>query len=169
MMRILSAFRPEDVEPPDVTIEGDAMIIDCRGCDIAPVPGSEECLRCMVRLMSGTGGTERIVLRTGMDTEISGTAGEAVKDAASVMRWSYTEGRPRMQCRSCPMERNTVMDAVWEAFPNDAVSEGRRLLDDDPPDRPGCEECVRRTSAALDQVESGLSDILAKMIGRCPR
>ena len=42
-------------------------MIDCRNCRLAPVPGSDECIRCMVEAMSSAGGAERIVLRTGRE------------------------------------------------------------------------------------------------------
>ena len=36
---------------PTVTKEGDSMVIDCRDCRLTPVPGSDECVRCMVSAM----------------------------------------------------------------------------------------------------------------------
>lgn len=148
---------------PDVFREGDALIIDCRGCGIAPVPGSDECVRCMVDSMCEHGGAERIVLRTGMDMEVSGRAGRAIREAASVRRWSYTRERQGARCRACPVSRRAVMDAAWAAFPEGTVREGRRTLETGSPGREGCDDCVMRTSAAMDQVESGLARIVADM------
>lgn len=149
---------------PEVTRDGDALIIDCRGCGITPVPGSDECIRCMVDSMCEHGGAERVVLRTGRDVEVSGRAGRAIREAASVRRWSYTRERLGARCRSCPVSRRAVMDAAWAAFPDGTVAEGRRVLgSSDNPGREGCDECVLRTSAALDQVYAGLARIVSDM------
>lgn len=167
MNDILSALRrdADREERPDAFVEGDALIIRCRDCELAPVPGSEECIRCMVGLMCDEGGCDRIVLRTGRDIEISGEAGRAVKDAASVKRWSYSREKLPMSCRGCPVSRDEVMDAAWSAFPKGAVSEGRRMLKDGPPEKDGCRECFIRTSAALDQMDEGLRAIVDRMVG----
>ena len=68
-------------EPPPAEVCDDLLTIDCRGCGYAPVPGSKECLGCMVERMSAVGGADRLILRTGRDTEISGRAGRAVREA----------------------------------------------------------------------------------------
>lgn len=167
MNGILEALRgsADADERPEASVEGDAMVIPCRGCRLAPVPGSDECIRCMVDLMCDTGGCERIVLRTGRDIEISGEAGRAIRDVASVKRWSYSRERLPASCRGCPVSREEVMDAAWSAFPKEAVSEGRRMLRDGPPDKDGCRECFVRTGAALDQMDEGLRAVLDRMAG----
>lgn len=152
-----------DEDGPPVHTEGDALVIDCRGCDVAPVPGSDECIGCMVGCASSAAGTERIILRTGRDTEISGMAGEAIRRAASMRRWSTAEERMPMCCRSCGSSRREVMDAVWSAFPRGAVAEGRMVLNREHPDRDGCDGCLARTSAALDRIESELAELIDRM------
>lgn len=159
---ILGRVRREDDGPPTHT-EGDALVIDCRDCDVTPVPGSDECIRCMVGCASSVTGTERVILRTGRDIEISGMAGEAVRKAASMRRWSMADGKLPMYCRSCRSSRREVMDAVWEAFPKGAVAEGRMMLNRDRPDRDGCDMCLARTSAALDQIEADLAELMDDM------
>lgn len=157
----LTDYLPRGVRSPVrdrliVFREGDAMVIDCRGCGFAPVPGSAECLGCMVRSMASSGGSDRIVLRTGRDVEVSGRAARAVRDVASMMRWSSTTEAADRRCRICPVSRTAVMTAAWSAFPSGTVFEGRKDIRDGPPDRDGCAECVMRTSRMLDQIEAGL-------------
>ena len=143
--------------------QGDALTIDCRGCGLTPLPGSEECIRCMVGSMCEAGGARRIVLRTGMDVEVSGAAAEAVREIASLRRWSTSGQRTAARCRSCPMSRDRVMTAVWNGFPRNAVFEGRKALDGQHPGRDGCEECVKRTTRALDQVEAWIWRVVSEM------
>lgn len=150
----------------DARRDGDALVIDCRGCPLTPVPGSDECIGCMVRCMCREGGADRVVLRTGRDTEVSGAAGRAIREAASLMRWTSASDRVSARCRGCPASREAVMDAAWSAFPQSAVFEGRKALESSRPDREGCAECVMRTSRALDQMELGIKRIVSQMNGR---
>jgi len=76
--RLMSGLR-KDKETVQCSVEGNAMIIDCSGCELMPEPGTPECMRCMVDRMSGCGGTERIILRTGKDLEISGNSARAIR------------------------------------------------------------------------------------------
>lgn len=151
---------------PEARIEGGALVIECGECRLAPLPGSEECIRCMVERMRELGGTARIVLRTGMDTEVAGPACGAIRDLASMRRWlSCTTGNTS-RCRSCPVSRERVMDVAWASFPGGAVFEGRKALKEQHPERNGCEECVMRTSRALDQMEIGITKVMESMLDR---
>lgn len=150
-----------DKDPP-AELSGDLLVIDCRGCAYAPVPGSNECLRCMVRSMCGAGSADRVVLRTGRDIEISGRAGRAVKEAASAMRWSIPIAKPKGRCRMCPASRDSVVRAAWDRFPDGPDGTVRAMLTDIP-DREGCAECVSGTARVLDQIGDcieGMTDSL---------
>lgn len=160
---ILGGLRRHGEEGPEVSREGDALVIDCRGCGFTPVPGSEECVRCMVESMASTGGADRIVLRTGRDMEVSGAAAGAVREIASIRRWSSTTEHLPGRCAVCGVSRRTVMEAAWAGFPRSTVFEGRKLLRDGAPDRESCVDCVMRTSRALDQVESGLAGVVREL------
>lgn len=171
-MDIIEAVKgamPGREEGPEVRREGDALIIDCRGCRLRPVPGSEECIGCMVRSMCSAGGTDRIVLRTGTDTEVSGAAGRAIREAASMMRWTSACEKLPARCRACPASRARVMEAAWAAFPANAVFTGRKMIEEANRDREGCSECVMRTSRALDQMELGIRRMVSQMTGRAVR
>ncbi len=144
-----------DKDPPS-ELSGDLLVIDCRGCAYAPVPGSNECLRCMVRCMCDAGSADRVVLRTGRDIEISGKAGRLVKDAASAMRWSIPIAKPKGRCRMCPASRDAVVRAAWERFP-DAPDGSVRAMLSDIPDRDGCAECAAGTARILDQIGDGIA------------
>lgn len=171
-MDIIEAVKgamPGREEGPEVRREGDALIIDCRGCRLRPVPGSEECIGCMVRSMCSAGGANRIVLRTGTDTEVSGAAGRAIREAASMMRWTSACEKLPARCRACPASRARVMEAAWAAFPANAVFTGRKMIEEANRDREGCSECVMRTSRALDQMELGIRRMVSQMTGRAVR
>lgn len=151
---------PDDAE---YAAEGGALVVLCTKCRLRPVPSSEECVRCMVRCMSLSGGTDRVILRTGTDTEISGASCRAIRSAASLMGWTSggTEGMER-RCRSCPASRREVMGAVWSRFPGDGVPAGRALLSS-APQEPGCMECAMRTSRSLDMLERRMAEIVDGM------
>lgn len=143
--------------------EGCAMVIDCRECQVTPVPGSDECTGCMVREMSMLGGHDRIVMRTGRDTELSGPAGRAVRDAASLRRWSLPPSPPRGRCSRCGSSRSMVMERAWATFPEDGIGFARDMLED-PPTGDGCAECVESTRRALDLLEHRLDAIVERMV-----
>ena len=143
--------------------QGNVLVIDCRGCRLTPVPGSDECIRCMVEAMCRTGSAERIVLRTGRDIEISGAAGRAIREVSSIRRWTSPATDGPARCRACRMSRKRVMAAAWTGFPRNAVFEGRKVLKGNHPGRDGCAECVMRTSRALDQMDSGIRRVVSDM------
>ena len=148
---------------PTVTKEGDSMVIDCRGCRLTPVPGSDECIRCMVSAMCANGSSDRVVLRTGRDIEVSGDAGRAIREVASIRRWSSDTARGGPRCRGCRVSRDSVMTAAWNGFPRTAVFEGKRVLRNGPPDRDECRACVMRTSKALEQMDAGIRRVISEM------
>ncbi len=157
--KIIAGFGgKEERRGPESRLSDGLLVVDCRGCGYTPLPGSKECLGCMVRTMAATGSADRIVLRTGRDTEVSGRAGRAVQEAASMMRWSIPDAPPRGRCRMCPAFRRAVMAAAWDAFP-EGFSGARALLGSAPSDRDECRTCAAATSRLLDQTEDGLDRI----------
>lgn len=150
---------------PEAEVVGDLLVIDCRRCPFNPVPGSGECISCMVEAMCRAGSADRVVLRTGRDTEISGRAGKVLKESASLRRWSLPEERPGGRCRGCPVSRWEVMTRAWAAFPCRTDPSIRAALAQEVPDRDGCPECAARTLQALEQMEQGVDEIRASMTG----
>ena len=148
---------------PDVSRSSDSVIIDCRRCRLTPVPGSDECIRCMVDAVCAHGGSGRIVLRTGRDLEVSGAAGRAIGEVASIKRWSSDTPLKGTRGRGCRVSRAAVMDAAWRGFPRNAAFEGRRVLKEGAPDRDECRTCVMRTSKALEQMDSGIRRVVRGM------
>lgn len=155
-----------DDDAPSAAVEGNLLIIDCRSCRFDPMPGSGECISCMVESMCRAGSADRVVLRTGRDTEISGRAGRVLKEVASLRRWSIPEDRPPGRCRGCPVSRREVMVRAWACFPGRTDPEIRASLSTDVPDRDGCGECAAGTLNALDRMEEGVAGIRAGMAGR---
>lgn len=156
-------LRPGESGGPSAESVDGALVIDCRGCPLAPDPGTPECIRCMVSFMCEKGGTDRVVLRTGKDTEVSGRSGKVLKETSSVMRWSVPYDDLKGRCRVCEHSRKRIMDVVWGAFPGDGVSEARVILATHQEGNTQCDMCVMRTRRALDQIERGLDAVMERM------
>lgn len=161
--KLKTMFRPKDSDGPRAEMTDGVLIIDCRGCGISPDPGTPECIRCMVSFMCEKGGTDRVVLRTGKDTEVSGKSGKILKETSSVMRWSVPYDELKGRCRVCEHSRKKIMDIVWGSFPGDGVSEARIALGSHQEGNIQCDMCVMRTRRALDQIDRGLAGVLEKM------
>lgn len=153
----------DDTFVPPAAVEGDSLVIDCRGCPVAPDPGSRECVACMVSSMCRAGGAERVILRTGRDTEVSGHAGAVLKELASLRRWSVPADPTAMRCRGCPASRKEVVELAWGSFPTDGRTGISVPEVPEHPDRDGCAECAVRTARALERLSEGMEDILASM------
>ncbi|MDO5852848.1 MAG: hypothetical protein Q4Q62_02065 [Thermoplasmata archaeon] len=166
-MKLVFGFlgpRGEDAEHiPPAAVEGDCLVVDCRGCPVAPDPGSRECMACMVSAMCRAGGAGRVILRTGRDTEVSGRAGQVLKDLASLRRWSVPADQLPLRCRGCPSSRQEAVALAWESFPTDGRTGISVPEMPEPPDREGCAECAVRTARALERLEEGMEDIAASM------
>jgi hypothetical protein len=145
------------------TISDDILVINCSRCKFSPDPGTAECIGCMVRTMCAVGGSDRIVLRTGKDVEVSGRSGKAIKDTASIMRWSIPQDETKGRCSMCDLSREKVVKAVWDRFPSDGLGAAHATLQGKRPPGKDCEGCVMRTRRALEQIESGLKEVIGQM------
>ncbi len=144
-------------------IERNSLIIDCNGCQFVPQPGSKECLRCMVDCMSSAGSAERVILRTGMDMEVSGRSGEVIRRIASMKRWSTPPSKTARGCSRCETSRSIIIRDLWESFPGMDFSESKSgLTTDGHDDR--CSRCVQSSLRAVDQLESDLDAIRRGML-----
>lgn len=163
LMDMLSGRSRLDGEAPNASLEDGALVIDCNGCGFPPVPGSDECISCMVRAMCAVGGSSRVILRTGEDLEVSGRSGKAIRDAASLRLWSLATIDDRGRCSRCGVSRGRVMGRAWSTFPEDGIRYARAMLDDGAPEGDGCDRCVERTREALRQLEHGMEELLDRM------
>lgn len=141
-----------------------SLVIDCRGCGVTPVPSSEECIGCMIREMSGCGGSDRIVLRTGKDLEISGDPGKALRDVAGLRRWSLPDSPPKGRCATCKASRYRVMERAWATFPTDGIPFAREMLDSAKGKGVECTGCMESTRRELDLLERRMKDIEERMV-----
>ncbi|MBQ8179679.1 MAG: hypothetical protein IJ026_04460 [Candidatus Methanomethylophilaceae archaeon] len=151
-------------DPPSVTLDGDTIVLDCTGCRYAPVPGSCECAGCMVRSMIEHGARERVVLRDGTDLEVSGAAGRALSEVASIARRNRPGTPATGRCRGCGAERSAVIARVWATFPGDGMRCAREMLGG-ACDGPGCAGCVEGTRTVLDWIEAGIRRVTEGMSG----
>ena len=145
-------------------IEGDVLIIPCVDCDFAPEPGSKECFRCMVSSMTECGGADRIILRAGIDIEVSGESGKIVRSIASLRRWSSPISEAGRRCRRCSRHRGIVIERLWEGFPDLGFEEAYGELHNGMIDGE-CENCVRSTMKTLQHIESEIGSIRNRMAG----
>jgi len=147
---------PEDRASED----GDALLIDCRGCSERPDMGSPGCLRCVCRHMAGHGGRERISLRTARDTEYSGRAVEILNEVAALESMASSAGsRGGRGCGACEASCSKVFDRAWSALPRPDFDGARAALRGFRPSGEGCEACIQRTYRMLDQAETGFERI----------
>ena len=153
----------EEDEGRQSWIEGDAMVIDCRGCRYVPVPGSDECIGCMVSEMCSLGGVSRIILRTGKDTEVSGESGKAIKEAASLKRWALPSKKNRGKCAKCAVSRESLVELAWKDFPKKNSYEAMTALDSGAANGKDCEECIEKTRKALSQMVRRMDDLLDRL------
>ncbi len=163
---LLGRFTRNVGDGPNAWLAGDSLIVDCRSCDLIPIPGSGDCIGCMVRVMCDVGGADRIVLRTGMDTEISGRAGRVLKDISSMRRWSIPSKQLKGHCRTCQYSRSEIMTKAWDSFPDGSISELRASLISQRPERDGCGDCIASTIRALDQMEESIGDAIRRTGGQ---
>ncbi len=155
-------FGKED--EPISHIDGDALIIECDRCEFMPEPGSRECFRCMVEEMSSTGSADRIIMRTGVDVEISGRSGGIVRSIANLHRWSSPLTEPEKKCKRCDKQRDLVMAELWKSFPDMRYDCAYETLNPNGCDV-DCSMCIRSTLKVVQQIESDMNAIKARMIG----
>ncbi len=140
------------------TMEGDCLIINCKGCKFTPEPSSTECIRCMVLKCSDAGSCDRIVLRTSRDVEISGACHKALNRIAALKRWSLSSAPKERKCRRCCMSRQFVMRRLWDDYPLMNYALSRSSVDVDVIDE-RCTRCIMSTTRAIDRVESDMERI----------
>lgn len=163
LMDILNGRSRRDKGMPNAYLDDGALVIDCNGCEFSPVPGSDECISCMVRAMCTIGGSSRVILRTSEDLEVSGRSGKAIRDAASLRLWSLAMIDDRGRCSRCGVSRGRVMGRAWSTFPEDGIRYAKAMLDNGTPEDDGCDRCVERTREALRQLEHGMEELLDRM------
>lgn len=139
------------------------LVILCTKCTYTPVPGSDECIGCMVDSMAEHGSSDRIILRTGKDIEVSGRSCRVLREVASLKRWSMQTRPLKNRCSRCPVSRNNVMSAVWTEFPRNCIEAGRAMLTDHESTGEECIVCRDNTERALEHLEHGLDRIMGSM------
>ena len=144
--------------------EGNALVILCKDCEYTPEPASRECLRCMVERMSELGGSDRIILRTGKDVEISGRSGNLIRNLSSLRRWSMPAESTGYRCRRCNCSRSSVMRDLWDEFPEMGFPDMKYRLNQEGLDG-DCRECIRSSIIAVEQLQSDIDRIVSGMSG----
>ena len=150
--------------PPPVKAELDPsgiLMIHCRECTAYPDAGSPACVRCITSSMSRVGTADRVQLKAGKDTEISGPAAEILCDMASLSRVMLpASAGPR--CASCARSPEKVMSSAWSDFPEPSFKAAADRLYTEPGDGPGCANCLQRTHSALMIAEANMERVRRK-------
>jgi hypothetical protein len=114
--------------------------------------------------MSELGGADKIILRTGRDLEISGRTAMALRNLASLRRWSIPSEKDPRQCRRCNCSRSVVMVDLWDTFPEMQFSDTYTRLDQDGRNDE-CHNCLRSSINAVEQLESDIDRIARNLSG----
>ncbi|MDR0524215.1 MAG: hypothetical protein LBG62_07355 [Candidatus Methanoplasma sp.] len=158
--------RREAPRPATESAEG-SLRIDCRACARAPEARSNECIRCVVKAISGSGAAGKVVLRSRRDIEISGAALDILCDIAALDASAGSmpgQGSSRA-CSRCEYSRRRIFDMAWVGLPDPYFDEARSRLSGFSPRSEECAACARRTAWALDHAESGLDRIKKRAAG----
>lgn len=142
--------------------EGSGILtVNCRGCGQFPDVGSPVCIRCMTAFISKNGTADRIQLKAGKDTEVSGPAAEILCDLAMLNRPDYQVSGGKA-CESCMRSPSKVLEAAWADFPDPSFSSVAGSLYSDYRDGPECALCLQRTHSALLSADANMEKIRKK-------
>lgn len=166
MEKLHSAILKKNADPRNLEITGNMLHIDCRDCGRMPDVGSPACVRCMVSAVSEKGSVDRIRLRSGKDTEISGAAAEVLCEMAFIERsmHSTSESSGMHGCRSCGFSCAEMLDTAWAGFPDPCFDDARAKLMVFRPQNRDCENCMQKTYRALEQAELGFRGVRGKLL-----
>ena len=137
------------------------LVVHCGGCDQVPDAGSPVCVRCIASAVSSEGTAEKIRLKAGRDTEISGGAAEILCDLALLRRASLPTNGTR-KCSVCSRSPVKVMGDAWADFPEPSFAAACDRLYALADDSPECTACLQRTHTALRAAEDSMARVKDK-------
>ena len=137
------------------------LVVSCRGCDQFPDAGSPTCIRCITSAISTEGVSDRIQLKAGKDTDISGQAAEVLCDLAQLRRATLPTNGTR-RCSACMRSPVRVMGDAWADFPDPSFAAACDRLYSLAGDGPECAACLQRTHSALRMAEDNMERVREK-------
>jgi len=142
--------------------DGGRLLVDCGKCECAPDIGTLECMRCVSRIITETGMPDRIVLRSGHDTEYSGDVVELMVSMSKIDGLANAvmqERKRRSRCSSCSRSASKLLSSAWVNFPEVDMGPVRSELNSFNPGNKGCEACIMQTYRSSEQLEHALEEL----------
>jgi hypothetical protein len=162
---VLGSIGSKKCDVTSATMDEEVLCIDCRNCNQLSDPKSMPCINCMISSISELGNAERIKLRSGRDTEISGRAAEIFCELTDVTRFSDLKVDPvrGRSCAGCEYSPERILDLVQADFPDLSFEQVRSKLMVFRPEGHECSLCLQKTYRMLDQVELSMEKIRKKV------
>jgi hypothetical protein len=145
----------------ECTMENGRLSVMCSGCGHPPDIGSGRCVACICSMITKNGEPERIILRSGKDTEYFGPAVSVMNALSRVDRLAATvcgENVPK-RCSVCSRSAPKLIGAAWSGFPEPDLDSIRSILNSFDPSDERCSACMMRTYSSVEQIEYALDRI----------
>lgn len=140
-------------------LDGKTLVMDCRGCDLQPDYSEGDCIRCMCDLICVTGDPERILLRSGLETEYSGDAVRIVNGIASAYAMqSGLETRNNERCATCGFSPIPMADRIWGSLSTDYIDGCINRLKNVVSENEQCDLCINRTRKTFEAIRDRLTE-----------
>ena len=144
------------------TMDDGRLSIECSECGHPHDMGSRECVVCICSHINSKGEPERIVMRSGRDTEYSGDAVTVINGLSRIDRIAKTvcdEKNRSKKCSICSRSASKLIKGAWSDFPEPDIDSIRSILNEFDPSDERCGECIMHTYRSVEQIEYALSEI----------
>ena len=135
-MKAFGLFKTKKVP----VIESKDLRIDCRQCG-EPSIARTTCLRCIGESIVRFGEPERIILRSGIETEYSRESAEILRKISEVF-CRTSVGRDGRHCSGCILSRESLENEKWADLSFDNFDEIIDRLGKVYIDCPDCQDCI---------------------------
>ena len=149
-------------------MDGNTLIIDCRGCRQTQTLADQHCLKGVLRVMAGgTSNVREIVLDRDWQILYGKDVVEVLSKLADVVRFCNGINLERRfeDCATCPSNPRMVVSRVVEHLPRNAPELDTRNPRPSGGHARACEQCVRELRLDLDHVRRMLEQVEGAMSG----
>ena len=144
------------------TVENGRLSIECSECGHPHDIGSRECVVCICSHINSKGEPERIVLRSGKDTEYFGDAVTILNNLSRIDRIAKAvcgEKNASKKCSICSRSASKLIKGAWSGFPEPDIDRIRSILNEFDPSDDTCGECIMHTYRSIEHIEYALNEI----------
>ena len=145
------------------------LLIDCGKCDNPSEIGTVGCIKCVSRIIIDAGEPERIIMRSGHDTEYSGDVVRLMISFSKIDALGNAvikENKRKKKCTVCSKSPSKLLSSAWADFPEIDMSSVRSELNAFEPGNKECEACIMQTYRSSEQLEHAIGE-LKKECARC--